>query len=302
MRLTEEAYLSYTNYKLNARCIAASGDTVHVVWFDNREVDSAHVFQIYYKRSVDNGKTWGPDTKLSNHLDEAKLPSVAATGSNVYVFWVGDDGDDDYYYHYYRRSVDNGETWEAPELLTSQRTYYPTTPAVVACDNHVHVMFHGYRYLYYKHSSDFGRTWGNNKTICNLQYFCFNEPSMAVYDHGIHVVWTAGAMPGAIYYSTSMNYGGTWSEPVMVSDSSDRSQAPSVAAYEDNVYVIWYEYNSSNPYRKYDMCYNRSTCNGMIWKNPEIFLLHSTLKCNTKVSDFEGCFEAQALPGSVIKP
>jgi hypothetical protein len=30
--------------------------------------------------------------------------------------------------------------------------------------------------------------------------------------------------------------------------------------------------------------------------------LHSTLKCNTKVSDFEGCFEAQALPGSVIKP
>jgi hypothetical protein len=33
-----------------------------------------------------------------------------------------------------------------------------------------------------------------------------------------------------------------------------------------------------------------------------VAILHSTLKCNTKVSDFEGCFEAQALPGSVIKP
>jgi hypothetical protein len=36
--------------------------------------------------------------------------------------------------------------------------------------------------------------------------------------------------------------------------------------------------------------------------DPRIVSLHSTLKCNTKVSDFEGCFEAQALPGSVIKP
>ncbi len=39
----------------------------------------------------------------------------------------------------------------------------------------------------------------------------------------------------------------------------------------------------------------------IIEKEKKIYL-HSTLKCNTKVSDFEGCFEAQALPGSVIKP
>jgi|GEM_PF-3658246 len=31
-----------------------------------------------------------------------------------------------------------------------------------------------------------------------------------------------------------------------------------------------------------------------------IKLLHSTLKCNIKVSDFEGCFKAQALLGSIV--
>jgi hypothetical protein len=58
-------------------------------------------------------------------------------------------------------------------------------------------------------------------------------------------------------------------------------------------YFVWHKTRKTSMYSKIDQ---------KIGYEGEKRLLHSTLKCNTKVSDFEGCFEAQALPGSVIKP
>jgi len=55
-RLTNAAGNSYTP------SIAVSGDTVHVVWHDNRDGNE----EIYYRRSIDGGTTWGPDTRLIN--------------------------------------------------------------------------------------------------------------------------------------------------------------------------------------------------------------------------------------------
>ena len=52
-RLTNNPANSYTSYN-NAKNIAISGDTVHVVWQDNRDGND----EIYYKRSIDGGLTW----------------------------------------------------------------------------------------------------------------------------------------------------------------------------------------------------------------------------------------------------
>src|SRR5438045_978517 len=43
------------------QCLIASGNYVHVVWADMKSKDRA----IYYKRSIDAGTTWGPDTRIS---------------------------------------------------------------------------------------------------------------------------------------------------------------------------------------------------------------------------------------------
>ena len=52
VRLTNDAGLSATTAYSNARCIASSGDTVHVVWSDNRLGGN---YEIFYKRSTDGG-------------------------------------------------------------------------------------------------------------------------------------------------------------------------------------------------------------------------------------------------------
>jgi hypothetical protein len=64
--------------------IATSGDNVYVVWWTNKSGD----WEVMFKASSDNGKTFGPKINLSNSKgvvsDNAE---IAAAGNNVYVSW-----------------------------------------------------------------------------------------------------------------------------------------------------------------------------------------------------------------------
>lgn len=81
----------------NGRSVDVSGDTVHVVWMDNRE--TANSYEIYYKRSTDGGETWGQDTRLTNALYTSEFPTVAVSGQKVHVVWDDDrDGGMEIYY------------------------------------------------------------------------------------------------------------------------------------------------------------------------------------------------------------
>jgi hypothetical protein len=74
--------LTWTYFVSYAR-VCASGTNVHVVWFDTRYGS----YEILYKRSIDEGTTWGPDTRLSNGPGWSVYPSVAASDSIVHVVW-----------------------------------------------------------------------------------------------------------------------------------------------------------------------------------------------------------------------
>src|SRR5512140_1753293 len=95
VRLTNDPAVSQTSLN-NAWCIAASGDTVHVVWYDERDGNK----EIYYKRSIDAGLTWGTDTRLTNYSGDSWDPSIAVTGNLVYL--VFED---------YRNGTSNGEIY-----------------------------------------------------------------------------------------------------------------------------------------------------------------------------------------------
>jgi hypothetical protein len=109
-RLTFD-YGVQTGYN-NSHCVAASGDTVHVVFGAMR--NGRH--RIFYKRSTDGGTTWGQDTSLSNNLMDSDFPSIAIFGSDVHIVW-----NDDWvgnYEIYYIRSSDGGNTWGSETRLT----------------------------------------------------------------------------------------------------------------------------------------------------------------------------------------
>ena len=42
---------------------------------------------IYYKRSIDGGASWGPPFQLTDVPEESHFPSIAVDGDTVHVMW-----------------------------------------------------------------------------------------------------------------------------------------------------------------------------------------------------------------------
>ncbi|MCX6844908.1 MAG: T9SS type A sorting domain-containing protein [candidate division WOR-3 bacterium] len=184
-RLTNDAHESYTTNN-NAWAVAANGNTVHVVWFDNRSGS----FQIWYKRSTDAGATWSVDAPLTTTAVYALFPAVAVSGNTVHVIWQ-----DRYDYHgeiHHLRSTNAGVNWGSVTTLSNVDNKLSETPSVAASGNDVWVVWDdsvsaGNYTISCKHSTDAGATWGNIMTVSTgyRSYY----PSVAASGSYVHVVW-----------------------------------------------------------------------------------------------------------------
>jgi len=110
---------------------ATAGQIIHMVWFDDRDdakykhvgyppiaPEPDHNFEVYYKQSADNGKSWSPDVRLTTAEGVAVSPSIAVSGTLVYVVWQDNrDSNDEIYFKY---SGDKGMSWSDDLRLTNQ--------------------------------------------------------------------------------------------------------------------------------------------------------------------------------------
>lgn len=141
--------LTYDTSRSYSAAIAALGSSVHVVWYDMRGWN----WDIYYKRSTDDGATWTPDIRLTDDLGGSYFPTVVPSGNNIHVVW--EDNRDGDYELYYKRSTDEGETWSTDERLTNDLGY-SYFPSVAVSGTKVHVVWQDDRHranypeIYYK--------------------------------------------------------------------------------------------------------------------------------------------------------
>jgi hypothetical protein len=63
--------------------ITVSENNVYVVWWDNKTGN----WEIFFRASPDNGRTFGDEINLSNDTTRSDDGSIAALGNNVYVTW-----------------------------------------------------------------------------------------------------------------------------------------------------------------------------------------------------------------------
>ncbi len=268
-RLTYDGSVSQTSAN-SGWCVAAQDSVVHVVWFDYRDGGD----KIYYRRSMDNGVSWGPEIKLIDtaaYYPGAPIVSLAISPpQTVHIVWCDyiRNGDDEIFY---KRSTDGGTTWFSDKRLTTDdhMVEADSWPSAAASGQNIHVVWHDYKWdgsrfnwdIFYTRSTDGGATWEPEQRLTSYPRMT-GPPSVAAVDSLVHIVWyDLGSGSADIYYKRSTNNGMTWSPETNLDNNPASSYMPSIAASGMNVHVVWYDNRDGN----YEVYYKRSTDCGVSW-------------------------------------
>jgi hypothetical protein len=250
--------LTNNNNSSESPSLAVSGSVVHVVWYDNRDGN----WEIYYKRSIDAGVSWGADIRLSNNIANSFRPSVAVSGSVIHVIWY--DERDGNWEIYYKRSTDAGTSWGTDTRLTNN-TAYSFVPSVAVSGSVAHVVWwderDGNAEIYYKRSTDAGINWGADTRLTN-NTASSNSPSVAISSSVVYVVWYDNRDGNnEIYYKRSTDAGVNWGADIRLTNNIANSQYSSITVYGPGVHVVWQDNSDGN----WEIYYKRSTDSGVNW-------------------------------------
>jgi type IX secretion system substrate protein len=178
--------LTNITYNSFSPSVSASGMVVNVVWHDTRDANG----EIYNRRSLDGGASWGPETRLTNDPQNSFAPSVSVSGMVVNVAWADTrDGNEEIYQ---KRSSDGGTSWGSDIRLTNNN--FPSeNPSINSSGQNVHVIWQDGRdgnwEIYYKRSANGGISWDSDLRLtnnpANSQF-----PFISASGTAVHAVWT----------------------------------------------------------------------------------------------------------------
>ncbi|TRZ72141.1 MAG: exo-alpha-sialidase, partial [Bacteroidetes bacterium] len=262
VRLTNDPFSSNISVS-NSHCIAASNDTLHVVWYDNRDGN----FEIYYKRSTDGGATWESDTRMTTNSFLSYDPCIVLSGPVLHLFW-GDsrDGNREIYY---KRSLNGGNNWGADIRLTNA-IRASESPSAAISDSVIHLTWYDerddpsgnwYTEIYYKRSTDLGLTWGPDFRLTEKSAYA-GFPCIAVAGQTVHIVWEDMRNGDYdVYYKRSTDGGLSWGLDTLLTNSLADQSDPCITVSDSVVYVVWHDSRDGNQ----EIYYKRSADGGITW-------------------------------------
>ncbi|MEO8209516.1 MAG: hypothetical protein ABI840_03060 [bacterium] len=233
---------------------------VHLVWRDERDGNR----EIYYKRSIDGGVTWGYDTRLTYNSYLSQFPSISVYNYDVHIVWEENrDGNNEIYY---KGSQDGGVCW-GPDTRLTNNWANSYSPDVSVFGSVVHVVWFddrdGNAEIYYRHSTDEGASWCPD-TRLTYNSAASRLSSISASSSSVHVFWQDYRDGNfEIYYKRSLNEGNNWGADTRITNNSSTSIFPFVSVSGTVLHIIWEEYRDGNPevYYKRDSAGNPENIN-----------------------------------------
>lgn len=244
--------------------IAVSGQNVYIVWENGPGIDQSGSREIFYKKSTNGGDTFESTQNISNNDGTSRRPEIASSGNNVYVVWEDTSpGNRDIFY---RKSADGGAIF-GDIINLSDNVGRSDLPAIAVSGNNVYVVWDdstpGNEEIFYKRSSDGGAIFGITLNLSNNEQESAS-PAIAASANNVYVVWKDELPPfdpfgnAEIFYRRSTDSGALFGPIENLSNNKGGSSVPSIAAFENNVHLVWADNSSGNS----EILYSISTNNG----------------------------------------
>jgi len=270
-----------------ALSMGVDGSNIHVVWEDWRLAREGRAFEVFYRRSTDNGVTWSEEMMLSDEdLEGSGSPQIAVNGDNVFVVWSDCRGSS-VKELYYANSSDNGETWSKNKALTSDDGFNSEWPLVALGEDVIHIVWgddrDGEYEVYYKNSDDGGVTWSEEGILTNWTFGADAPHGFDVHDSYVHVFFTRYVGNWESFYTRSEDGGSTWSSPIPIVDmDGSNSEGGDLSTSGSMVNVCWVDWKLG----ALEIFYRNSTDNGTTW-NPEVRISSNSVEagqCHMAIS------------------
>ncbi len=255
--ITQDPVLQFRSY-----ITTAPDDAVYVLWPDWTNWEDT---QVTLMRSTDKGQTWtGPDVILSGMAYDDV--NIIAVGDDVHVLVLEFTEDNEFEYKrpYYMRSSDGGTTFTEPIRIgtrdnVEQAWFFAGDDGAIYfyARNYVEEFIDELLYV----TTDGGDTWVEKPFPPDMTV---QNPGFTVIDGVIHMVYGGFLVSPEILYCRSTDQGGTWSDPVAVSnDGGTHSQLPQIVLDDTAIHVAWEDDRTGY----YNIMYTRSTDGGQTWSD-----------------------------------
>ena len=167
--------------------VATEGQCFFMTWL----VAEGNTANLYFKRSVDEGKEWNSALKISNENADCYPPAIAADSGIVHLAWIdfGETIDGEIYY---ARSVDGGDTWEKNSILVNDANS-ARYPLLACTGSNVYLIWQDVENkVFFKASHNRGRNWDSEMLLGKVgkhSCYCF-PPAISAQGNDLAVVWT----------------------------------------------------------------------------------------------------------------
>ena len=271
-RLTRTTAASTTSINFARSVAADAAGSVHVAWVEQGTGPA----ELFYKRSIDAGVTWGPPIRLLGNPNQAFYPSIAASDGQVIVAWQ--DTRPGGTRIYARRSSDGGIHWQGAVRITNEEAGSPSVAYEGATVHLVYGRPTGPNDIdvFYRRSDDHGATWSAEIRISDLPGNSW-VPTVAASGSHVYVAWsdtTHSPEPCCLeeeYFAHSSDGGRSFGPPVRLTvdppGALANSWAPSLAADGDDVWIVWFDQRSG----RWEIYFKRSQDHGLTW-SPDVQL------------------------------
>jgi len=201
--------------------------------------------------------------RISNNLGYSSRPSIAISGSNVYITWDDDTlGNTEIFI---KSSKNGGATWSLQKNI-SNNSGESWASKIVASGAYLYIIWQdntlGNSEVFFKRSKDGGLTWSNSKRIASMSGDS-QWPSIVAKDKQVYIVWT-DSTPGnyEIYFIMSNDAGTSWTPIKRLTNTAGDSWWPEIAIEGSNIYLVWQDDSSGH----FQINFKRSINGGKNWK------------------------------------
>lgn len=224
--------------------IAIDDATIYIVWArDVGGISSgkSHHFEIFGRKSNDNGITWDEEKQITHIAFEsygAASPRILVANKDLHLVY-----DESGLVYYMKRTNGN---WSQPVCVSSSSETFCGFAGVAYSNGTLHLVYVGYwgsgdldTCVVYRRSLDNGATWEDSKRIGYGAY----RGRIAAEEGRVYVVYD---ISGHIYCVKSSDNGKNWASPQKIDEEVGVCSSLDIASSNGNVHVVWQDSRDGN--------------------------------------------------------